>query len=275
MALTPLQRRICVLLADHRKQVGESYVAGGSALNELLRGTRLSHDVDLFHDTEQALATTWQRDKATLATQGLRVTVTREGASFVQAEVSDGTDAEVLQWVQDSAFRYFPLVEHETFGLTLHEFDLATNKVLALAGRREVRDWVDTLLCHANLQPLGYLAWAASGKDPGWSPLAIVEQAARTRYVQSELDETPFDGPTPRAADLSARWHAAVEEAREIIRLLPPEHVGKCVLDDRRLLERASPEALVRELASDSVRFHEGRIRGAFPEIRGPASGRR
>lgn len=74
---------------------------------------------------------------------------------------------EVLQWAQDSAFRYFPLIEDSLFGLTLHPVDHATNKLLALTGRRAVRDWVDAITCHERIQPLGYLAWAASGKDPG------------------------------------------------------------------------------------------------------------
>lgn len=38
----------------------------------------------------------------------------------------------------DSALRFFPLQEHAELGLTLHAFDLATNKVLALVGRLEV-----------------------------------------------------------------------------------------------------------------------------------------
>lgn len=191
-----------------------------------------------------------------------------EGPSFVQAQVSDGTSAEVLQWVQDSAYRFFPLVENETFGLTLHPFDHATNKVLALAGRRKVRDWVDAIRCHDTVQPLGYLAWAASGKDPGLSPLFILEQAARTRYVQGELDQLEFEGPAPRAADLSSRWHKALDEARELVRLLPPEQVGKCVLDTQGRLERSSPSAITGQLALGRVTFHEGRIRGAFPELR-------
>ncbi len=36
MALSEFQRRLCLLLADERKRSGESYVAGGEALNELL-----------------------------------------------------------------------------------------------------------------------------------------------------------------------------------------------------------------------------------------------
>jgi hypothetical protein len=38
-----------------------------------------------------------------------------------------------IEWTRDSAFRFFPLVGHDDFGLVLHPFDLATNKVLALA----------------------------------------------------------------------------------------------------------------------------------------------
>jgi hypothetical protein len=55
MALTDFQRNICRLLAAHRIRIGESYVAGGAALNEILRAPRLSRHLDLFHDTAAAL----------------------------------------------------------------------------------------------------------------------------------------------------------------------------------------------------------------------------
>lgn len=268
MALTQLQRRICRILAEHRKQLGESYVAGGAALNELLDGARRSRDLDLFHDTEEALAATWARDRDALTAAGFTVEALRVMPLFVEANVGENDDRELLQWVHDSAFRFFPLIEDETFGLALHPFDLATNKILALVGRRTIRDWVDAVHCHDALQPLGYLAWAASGKDPGLSPLAIIEEAARTRYAQAEIDRLDFDGPAPRAADLSARWHEAIADAREIVRALPADEVGKCVLDGDGRLQRASPSSLVRELSGDRVAFHEGRIRGAFPELR-------
>lgn len=270
MALTAFQLRVCRLLADQRRRSGESYVAGGVALNELLSGSRRSRDIDLFHDTEQAVAASWAQDRATLAAAGLLVEPTREHPAFVEARVSEGLESALVQWSQDSAYRFFPLVEHETLGLTLHPFDLATNKVLALVGRREARDWIDVVRCHEVLQPLGYLAWAAAAKDPGWGPLAIVEEAARSvRYRQPEIDELDFDGPPPSAADLSARWHRAIDEARQIVDRLPAANAGRCVIDDHGELVKASPQELSDALSRNRIRFHEGRIRGAFPELRG------
>jgi hypothetical protein len=274
MALTPFQRYICRLLADQRKRSGESYVAGGGALNEHLAGARTSRDIDLFHDTEEALVASWPKDRETLVAAGLALEIVRQEPAFVEARVRGENETVLIQWTQDSAYRFFPLVEHELLGLTLHPFDLATNKVLAVAGRREPRDWIDALQCHEKLQTLGYLAWAAAGKDPGWGPLAIVEEAARARYTAVELAAVAFDGPRPDVADLSMRWHRAVSEARTIVRALPAEHVGKCVLDSHQDLQRASPEALAGELKAGRVAFHEGRIRGAFPELR-PDRGRR
>jgi hypothetical protein len=241
------------------------------ALNELVSGARRSRDIDLFHDTEAALAATWSNDRAELEAAGLRVETVRALPAFVEARVSDAGETVLVQWAQDSAFRFFPLVEHELFGLTLHPVDLAANKLLAIVGRREPRDFVDIVKCHEDIQPLGYLAWAAAGKDPGFSPLRIVEECARVRYVQAEIDRLDFDGPAPRAADLSARWHSAIAEAREIVRALPPDEVGKCVLDADGRLETASPGALPAQLSAGRVAFHEGRIRGAFPELRSRA----
>ena len=122
----------------------------------------------------------------------------------------------LIEWVRDSAFRFFPLIEHEELGLALHPFDLATNKVLALVGRLEVRDWVDVLACDARVQPLGYLAWAASGKDPGFTPSGILAHARRsTRYSAAEIASLAFDGPPPDPAALAREWRHAADRADE------------------------------------------------------------
>lgn len=270
MALTPFQRDIGRLLADHRIRSGESYVAGGAALNELLGAPRRSRDLDLFHDSRQALESAWEADREVLGRAGLGVSVVRERPGFVEAEVRRGDDAVRLEWAQDSAYRFFPLVRHDELGLVLHPFDLATNKVLALVGRVEARDFVDTLACDRELQPFGYLAWAACGKDPGFSPASILEHAARSaRYSQAELPGLDFDGSPPDAGELSRRWHAILNEAREIVGLLPPEQAGRAVLARDGRLFRGAPEGLREALAHDGLAFHEGRLRGALPRLLG------
>jgi hypothetical protein len=268
MALTPFQRDVCRLLAENRIRSGESYVAGGAALNTLLAAPRLSRDIDLFHDTEQALAESWTADRDLLEREGYALTVIRERPTFVEAEIRRGGESVVIQWAHDSAYRFFPLVQHEELGLALHPFDLATGKVLALVGRVEPRDFVDTLTCDRDVQPLGYLAWAACGKDPGFSPIAILELASRSaRYSEAELRGLDFDGEAPGAAELARRWKVALETAREIVGFLPTPELGRAVLTRDGTPYRGSPAALREALAQGALLYHEGCIRGAFPRI--------
>ncbi len=268
MALTVFQRHVCRLIATRRIEQGESYVAGGVALNALTGAARISRDIDLFHDTQAALQATWAADRTLLEADGLDVNVLRERPTYVEAQVRRGTESVLMQWAQDSAYRFFPLARHDDLGLTLHPFDLATNKVLALVGRLEARDWIDVITCHERIQPLGYLAWAACGKDPGFNPASILEQAGRSaRYSNDEVRGLSFEGPPPDAAALSRTWHAMMEEAREIAERLPPEHAGTCVLGGDGDLFRGGPSALAGAMADGLLRFHAGRIRGAFPAI--------
>ena len=170
--------------------------------------------------------------------------------------------------MQDSAFRFFPLVEHADFGLALHPFDLATNKVLALVGRAEVRDWVDIIHCHASLQPFGYLVWATSGKDPGLSPAFILEQAARSaHYSKPDLATLAFDGHMPDIEELGRTWRMMLREADDIAAQLPEDRVGTCVLTRNGELFKGSRDALQLALENDALVFHEGSIRGAWPRL--------
>jgi hypothetical protein len=238
------------------------------ALNELLAAPRLSRDIDLFHDTDTALRVSWEADRGLLETNGFEVTVLRERPSFVEARVSKGGDVVLVEWARDSAYRFFPLVEHPDLGLVLHPFDLATNKVLALVGRLEARDWIDVIECDARLQPLGYLVWAACGKDPGFSPKGILEEAARGgRYSVAEIRALDFGGEPLDASALSVRWHSMLGAARRVVDALPPEEVGRCVLDEAGQLFRGDVQALRSSSERGRVRFHAGCIRGALPRM--------
>lgn len=269
MALTEFQRTICRLIAAERLRSGESYIAGAVALNVFTGASRISRDIDLFHDTSEAVEVSWNADRDLLASAGYLVRVQNQRAGFVEAEVTKNDETVVMQWTADSAFRFFPLMEHPDFGLTLHPFDLATNKVLALVGRLEARDWIDVINCDEKIQRLGYLTWAASGKDPGFSPKGILEQARRsTRYSAAEISALSFAGSPPDAGDLSRRWHTILDEANELVAALPPSEVGKCVLDSDGQLFKGDISHLHSALSRNVVRFHEGSIRGALPHPR-------
>jgi hypothetical protein len=251
MALTPFQRDVCRLLADRRRSSGESYIAGGVALTAALDAQRVSRDLlDTFHDTVDAVSASRDADRRLLETAAYQVRAQRERPGFVEAEVARHGATLTVVWARDSAFRFFPLVEHEEFGLVLHAFDLATNKLLALIGRTEARDWIDVIACHPALQPLGYLAWAACGKDPGFTPAGILAHAGRTsRYSQVEIDALAFAGEAPSAAALSRSWHEALDEARAIVTRLPGERAGMAVLRAGAALYKGEPATLDDALA--------------------------
>jgi hypothetical protein len=270
MALTEIQSEILFIISASRIDGGESYVAGGTALNFLLERPRLSRDIDLFHDTREALARTWQSDRTLLERAAFHVGTIRELPGLVEAVVSKGKASTLVQWALDSAFRFFPLIRDEVLGLALHPFDLATNKVLALVGRLEARDWIDVLGCHERLQELGYLTWAACGKDPGLNPELILNEANRSgRYTHEEIASLGFKGPPPDAGSLAQEWKRMLAQAGKIIALLPYEKVGTCVLSASGGLFRGDPSQLENQLRTDAVIFHPGSIRGAFPSFPG------
>lgn len=94
--------------------------------------------------------------------------------------------------------------------------------------------------------------------------------AARSgRYSAEEIAALSFDGPAPAAADLSRRWHAMLAEATALIAALPAEQAGHCVLAADGGLQQADAAALREQLARGAVLFHEGRIRGALPQVLG------
>jgi hypothetical protein len=267
MALTALQLAVLRLLTERRKQSGESYVAGGVALNHLLRAPRISRDVDLFHDSDVALAESFRADRRILEENGFRIEVMREARTFVEAAIVAESSRLLIQWVRDSAYRFFPLIEDELLGLTLHPLDLATNKLLALVGRLESRDWIDVLSCHMQLQRLGYLIWAACGKDEGYGPGLLLDNASRQRYAQAELDLLEFEGKRPSAKDLGRAFKEAIAEAREILDALPEDEMGCCLLRADGSPYSEPPEKLTTDLADRTIRFHKGSIGGVWPVI--------
>lgn len=268
MSLTPFQRVVCHLLADDRIRRGESYVAGGAALNEAVMGSRISHDVDVFHDSAEALTRSWETDTHTLLSHGFEVVPIRQLPTFIEASIRKDGDVVVFQWVQDSAFRFFPLQTHSDFGLVLHPLDLATNKVLALSGRVVIRDWVDTVRCHEKIQPFGCLVWAAAGKNIGINPEFIIEEAARTaHYSAFDLEKLDFSGEKVDFSALHTQWRGMLAEAKQVVKMLPSHAVGMCVCTSKGIPFRGSVDDLHVALDAGKIMFHPGALGGILPQM--------
>jgi len=267
MALTVLQREILGVLADNRRRTPGSYVAGGLALNFVLGTPRISRDIDIFHDSVEALFASWTADRAVLTEKGFSVSPLRELPSFIEAAVTrDGASTEI-QWGTDSAYRFFPLQPDGTAGFTLHPLDLAANKLLALVGRTEPRDWIDVITAARELQPLACLLSAACGKDPGFSPTSMLEYVARRHYNQVELDDRILPQGSYDAGELCRFWHECVDSTREVLKLLPPEEAGKAVMNADGSLFNGTDEELKAALSAGTLVFHSGTIGGVWPRI--------
>ncbi len=224
MPLTAFQQDIAQRLAMNRTPA--SHLAGGAALHFLPNSKRYSNDLDYFHDSIERVAQAYAADQAQLAKDGYDVSIEMRQPGFVRAVISKANQSTKIEWAYDSAFRFMPPIHNATTGFQLHPIDVATNKVLALAGRNEARDLLDVLEIHSEILELGALCWAAVGKDPGFTPLSLLELLKRRGKFQSrDFARLKTVDPVDLVA-LKKIWLAALDQAESFINQMPPDDVG-------------------------------------------------
>jgi hypothetical protein len=211
------------------------------------------------------VATAFAADREQLERTGYAVDVELSMPGFVRAVVRRGEEATRVDWAHDSAWRFMPLVRESLGGLLLHPVDLAVNKTLALAGRDEPRDFVDILFVHERVLRVAALCWAAAGKDPGLTPLSLLEllkRRGRSRpedYARLHL-VAPFD--LRRGRDT---WLAALTEAEAFVRERPQEEYG-CLYYSTRSREFVVPRADA-SLEAQEIVPHFGAPGGVVPRM--------
>jgi len=258
--LTGFQAGVARLLAQNRSP--DSYLAGGAAIHIEPNTTRYSNDLDYFQDSAERVARAYDEDKRLLLDNGYQVAVDMRQPGYVRARVHKNDEATKIEWSHDSAWRFLPTLRHPEYGYQLHPIDLAVNKVLALVGRNEARDYVDTLHVHENVLSLGALCWAAAGKDPGFTPLSLLELLRRRgKYQPEDFDRLMLTEPVDLPA-MKQKWMAALDSAEAFIRSRPAEEIG-CLYystGEKRFME---PDPI----APGDVVPHYGRPGGVLPVI--------
>lgn len=262
MPLTAFQSETLRLLATHRSP--ESYLAGGRVLNAGTDSPRYSQDLDIFHDVEASVLMSAETDTATLQQAGYGVEWLLRLPLFQRAEVVRSGNRLLVEWAFDSAFRFFPVERDELAGWRLNPYDAAANKLLALMGRGEPRDYLDVLFFHEHHLSLGALCWAAAGKDAGVNPFMILQECQRMTHFRAEqfrelLLATPVD-----LQGWKRTWIEGSRGAEHLLQRLPAEEVGCLYLDAKGI--PVVPDPASAEFSM--LRRHFGTVRDAWPVIR-------
>jgi hypothetical protein len=261
MPLGDFESEVLHLLAARRSP--DSYVGGATVLHQSPDSPRASRDVDLFHDEEEAVNAAAQADVQALQRAGFLVEVQQPQPGFVRAFVARAGGKTKIEWVRDSAFRFFPVEPDSQLGWRLNFWDAATNKLLAFAARMKLRDYLDVMFLHEQHLHLGALAWAAAGKDPGMNAEWIIDWGGRQARLQgqdaSQLQlQKPLD-----LQDLRRRWTQAAEEALTVIEKLPVTERGCLYLDAQNKPVCPNPASL--EFAA--LTRHYGSVKGGWPRV--------
>ncbi len=263
MPLTAFQREVARILAAHRNP--ESHLARGAVIKRAGTSPRFSSDFDIFHDVAESVAVCADADAHALHDAGYSVTWTLRQEGFFRAEVRRDEHRLRLDWANDSAFRFFPVEPDEDFGYCLHRADLAVNKVLALAGRTEFRDFLDILYLDRTYLSLGLgaIVWAACGKDRGYTPSLLADLANRHACFQesdlnAELLARPLD-----LRELKKQWLTVRAAADHLCLRLPESELGCLYLAADNTPVTPDPD----HPDFPTLTRHFGSVRGAWPRI--------
>ena len=258
MPLTTFQERVALLLAGSRSE--DSYLAGGAAIHLAPTSTRYSNDLDYFHDSQERVAKAFHDDEKALTAKGFHVAVDIAQPGYIRAQVSKKRDATKVEWSHDTAWRFMPTIADERVGWILDEVDLAINKVLALAGRQEARDFFDVMHLHQHVLPLGAMCWAGAGKDPGFTPATLLGLLQRRGQVRpDDVRRLHLIAPVD-LNELKTQWLSALDDAEQFIARQPKDEVG-CLYYD------VDQERFVQPEDGDTAVPHYGRPGGVLPQL--------
>ena len=208
--LTPFQERIAAIFAglDEAKDYA---LSGGGALivrGDVDRGTR---DLDFFGLTTESVDRLAPAVEHALTRAGMEIVTLQSNQGFVRLVATQGDERCEIDLAADA--RLFDIDTDPNIP-TLTGEELAVDKVLAIFGRAEARDFIDLAAVESKYD-FERLCELAAEKDRGFSPHVFGEMLYRFDRLQRrefEIDDDRFrqlgqivHGWRDRARDLAQR----------------------------------------------------------------------
>jgi len=194
MKLTALQKKTLKIFSRVNKH-GDFYFTGGTALAVCYLRHRESDDLDFFTSEPTSLNPTARDFEKTLRSAGLNVQIERRQATFVRFLIEQELKVDMAL---DVPFRLKPPVQSNIEGIKVPVDDLediAANKMLALFGRAEPRDFIDVYFLAKEYFDFMEMVQMAAKKDTGFDLYwlaAAMQEAEKISLLPVKMHK-PFD----------------------------------------------------------------------------------
>jgi hypothetical protein len=202
--LSPLQERVAEIIAS-LDEARDFALAGGGAM--IVRGDieRQTRDLDFFGPTADAVDQLVPAVDRALQAAGYTVRHIQKSHGFARLIIESAEDRTELDLGADA--RLFP-VESGSPAPLLSGEELAVDKVLAVFGRAEARDFADLMAVEPRYG-LARLCQLAAEKDRGFLLSVFAEmlsQFGRLRREEFELDDAGYE----QLRSTIEHWHKQV-----------------------------------------------------------------
>jgi predicted nucleotidyltransferase component of viral defense system len=176
--LTPFQKQLLSVIGCS-DLAPSFYLTGGTALACYHLQHRYSEDLDFFAEAREAM-TGVTAIVADLATElDAAVEFTRTFPTFVETFLTGSSGERIkIDFAFDTPFRLLPTEFDATYGIRVdNATDIAANKLAALFGRSEAKDFVDVYFICQEMMPFDELYRQAAQKHVGithyWLAMAM------------------------------------------------------------------------------------------------------
>jgi len=221
--MTPFQLMVLQTLFDGSLRNRDYFFTGGTALSEFYLQHRYSDDLDIFTRVKRDMRTDYTEVKRVLEDKGLEVFSEREGDEFVRFFVRETGDLEKglkVELCRDVGAQMSPPILVE--GVIVDSFeDIAVNKVCAIFGRTEIKDFVDLFFILRDSKfSLDYLVGRAKEKEAAFDTEdGALEFATKLLGVK---DLQLHNIRMVKSLDINDFQSSLAPEAETIIRRLRP-----------------------------------------------------